>query len=137
MPSLVNTATQGPEKGDDVRGPQACWVGDLELDDVPGVTVRGEIDINSAEALEDALQRAIIASTGAFVIDLTEVEFLDSSGLAVLLRARGLLGREDRPLAVVLPPGPARRAFEVAGFADMFVTYTSRAEAENALVPVD
>jgi anti-sigma B factor antagonist len=120
-----------------VKGPQACWVGELELDDVPGVTVRGEIDINSAEGLEDAVERAIITSTGAFVIDLTEVEFLDSSGLAVLMRARGLLGREDRALAVICPPGPARRAFEVAGFTELFVTYDSRDEAISALVPVD
>jgi anti-sigma B factor antagonist len=135
VPSLVSTTT--PEKGDDVTGPQACWVGELELNDVPGVTVRGEIDINSAEALEDAIQRAIITTTGAFVIDLTEVEFLDSSGLAVMMRARGLLGREDRALAVICPPGAAKRAFEVAGFTEMFVTYDSRDEAFSALVPVD
>lgn len=118
-------------------GPQPCEVGDLDMRGAPGLAVRGEIDINSVAILEDALERAILASTGAFVIDLTDVEFLDSSGLAVLLRARGLLGREDRALALILPPGPAKRAFDVSGFGDMFATYISREEAAAAVVPAN
>jgi anti-sigma B factor antagonist len=116
---------------------RSCWVSDLGIGDVPGVAVRGEIDINAVATLEEALERAILASTGAFIIDLTEVEFLDSSGLAVLLRARGLLGREDRALALVLPPGPAKRTFDVSGCGEQFVTYISREEASAALVPMD
>jgi anti-sigma B factor antagonist len=117
-------------------------VGTIEVDDVglegaPGVTVRGEIDINTATYLEAALERAIIGSVGAFVIDLSAVQFLDSSGLAALLRAQALLGREDRGLAVVCPPGPARRTFEVSGSTELFVIYDSREEAAAALVPTD
>jgi anti-sigma B factor antagonist len=118
-------------------GPQPCEVGDLGIGDVPGLAVRGEIDIHSVATMEEALERAILASTGAFVIDMTDVEFLDSSGLSALLRARGLLGREDRALAVILPPGPAKRAFDISGFGDMFVTYISRDEASAALVRSD
>jgi anti-sigma B factor antagonist len=120
-----------------LTGPGACDVGELGIGDAPGVAVRGEVDISAAAALEEAVERAIMASAGAFVIDLTDVAFLDSSGLAVLLRARGLLGREDRSLAVICPPGPARRAFEVSGFSELFVTYGSRAEASAALVRVE
>ena len=50
-------------------------------------------------------------------IDLSDLEFIDSSGLQVLLRKLlgGLLGREDRQLAVVCPYGPVRRVFELSG----------------------
>jgi anti-sigma B factor antagonist len=105
--------------------------------DAPGVALHGEIDINTADAADLAIQKAIVTSVGAFVIDLTRVDFLDSSGLAVLMRARGLLGREDRALALVSPPGAARRALEVSGIGELFVIYGSREAAEASLVPAD
>jgi anti-sigma B factor antagonist len=103
--------------------------------DVPSVALHGEIDINTVGEFEQSLERAIIESAGAFVIDLTDVDFLDSSGLSALKRARALLGREDRQLAVVCPRGAARRAFEVSGTAELFVIYDTREEAVSALVP--
>jgi anti-anti-sigma factor len=112
-------------------------VDDAGLQDAPGVAVRGEIDINAVEPLEAALEAAIRDSVGAFVIDLSGVDFLDSSGLHVLLRARGLLGREDRALAVVCPFGPVRRVFELSGSSQLFALYPSREEAAAALVPAD
>jgi anti-sigma B factor antagonist len=117
--------------------PRPFAVDDAGLHDAPGVSLHGEIDIAASPALEEAIGAAIRESTGAFVIDLSDVEFLETSGLHVLLRARGLLGREDRALAVICPPGPVRRLFEVAGSADVFVLYSSRDEAAAALVPPD
>lgn len=111
--------------------------GPLPFDDVPGVALHGEIDISTVRAFEDSLERAIVESAGAFVIDLSRVDFLDSSGLAALMRARALLGREDRQLAVVCPPGAAWRTFEVSGTAELFVIYDSREEAVAALVPAE
>jgi len=66
-----------------------------------------------------------------------DVEFVDSAGLSVLLRARAMLGREDRQLAVVCPPGPVRRLFEVAGIADLLILFGSREDAAAALVPAE
>ena len=119
------------------RPPRAFEVDDAGLGGAPGVTVHGEVDIAAAPALEVALDAAIRESTGAFVFDLMDVEFLDSSGLNVLLRARALLGREERALAVVCPPGPVRRLFEMSGVAELFFLYGSREEAAAALVPPD
>ena len=72
----------------------------------PGVVVRGEVDISTATQLTAAIDAAIRESVGAFVVDLSGVEFLDSSGVHVLVRARAVLGREERELVVVCPPGP-------------------------------
>ena len=112
-------------------------VDDAGLSDAPGVAVHGEVDISVAEALEEALDAAIRESAGAFIVDLSDLDFIESSGLHALLRARGLLGREDRELAVVCPHGPVRRVFELAGISELFALYGSRDEAEAALVPVD
>jgi anti-anti-sigma factor len=110
---------------------------DLKIDDAPGVAVKGEVDIADSHALEDALRKAIIDSVGAFVIDLSDLEFIDSSGLHVLHRARDLLGREERQLAVVCPYGPVRRVFELSGLSELFALFTTREQAAAALIPAD
>jgi anti-sigma B factor antagonist len=110
-------------------------VGHDGLGDAPGVAVHGEVDISVAEALEEALEAAIRESVGAFVVDLSDLDFIESTGLQVLLRARGLLGREDRALAVVCPHGPVRRVFELSGLSELFALYPSREQAVAALVP--
>ena len=80
----------------------------FEIDDyagnVPGLTVRGELDMASGPRLELAVDSAIRGSVGAFVLDLCDLEFLDSSGLSVVLRARAMLARDERPLAIGARP---------------------------------
>jgi anti-anti-sigma factor len=97
-----------------------------------GAVVGGEVDLSVVPELELALETAIIESEGDFVLDLSELEFIDSTGLQVLLRARGLLGREDRALAVVCPHGPVRRVFELSGFSELFALFSSREELLRA-----
>jgi len=83
----------------------------------------------------DALDAAIRGTRGVFILDLCEVTFLDSSGVNVLVRARALLGREDRELAVICPPGPARRTVEITGLADLLAFFESRERAAGSLRP--
>jgi anti-sigma B factor antagonist len=117
--------------------PRLCKVEDAGLLGARGVAVSGEVDVATVPVLEAALDAAIRQSEGAFILDLSDVDFMDSSGLHVLLRARSLLGRGDRALAVICRSGPVRRLFELSGIADLFFIYSSREEAAVALVPAD
>jgi anti-sigma B factor antagonist len=108
---------------------------DADLGGAPGVAIRGEIDVASVPELEHALDPAILESAGAFVLDLSGVQFLDSTGLRLVLRWRALLAREERALAIVCPPGPVRRLFDVAGIAELLFLYESREAAAEALIP--
>ena len=69
------------------------------------------------------------------MVELSELEFLDSTGVAALVRMRAVLGREDRALGVVCPPGPVRRMLELAGIADLLELFDSREQAAAALRP--
>jgi anti-anti-sigma factor len=97
-----------------------------------GAAVHGEVDLSVVPELELALDTAVMESEGTFVLDLSDLEFIDSSGLHVLLRTRGLLGREDRALAVICPHGPVRRVFELSGFSELFALFSSREELLRA-----
>jgi anti-anti-sigma factor len=74
-----------------VSATQSFEVVEAELDGAPGVAIRGEVDLHAVPSLEPALDAAIRDTAGAFVLDLRNLEFLDSSGLRLMLRARALL----------------------------------------------
>ena len=105
---------------------------DVSVGAMAGVTVRGELDLAAVPELTAALDDAIRGSRGPFVIDLSAVDFLDSSGITCPLHARALLGRDDRPLALICPPGIARRALELTGIDELVPLYGSREELARA-----
>jgi anti-sigma B factor antagonist len=107
----------------------------VPLHGAPGVALSGDVDMAAVPEVEEALEAAIRESAGALVVDLTRVAFIDSTGLQVLLRARALLGREDRALVLVCPHGPVRRVFELAGVSDVFAFYATPAAAAAHLTP--
>ena len=106
---------------------------DFALAEVSGVAVRGEVELATAPRLTAALDERIRRTSGPFVIDLSTVDFLDSCGIHCLVRARALLGRDDRPIALVCPPGNVRRVLELAALDELFPLYRSRAELSAAL----
>lgn len=105
------------------------------LSGAPCVCARGELDVATVPALAEALEQLIRDSAGVLVVDLCDVDFLDSTGINVLLRARALLGRGDRELLLTCPPGPARHILELTGVADLFAIADSRDSAAASLLP--
>ena len=101
------------------------------------IALSGELDIATAPRLTEEVEMAVWGTVGAFVLDLSGLTFLDSSGLHALLRARAYLAREDRTLVLVCPPGPARRVLDLASVLDTFVVYPSPEAAAAALVPAE
>lgn len=77
--------------------------------------VAGELDLATcgplASALDDALRRA---PAPAILVDLSELEFCDSSGLTTLLRAVRQAEMRRIELALTRPPEPAWRTFELS-----------------------
>lgn len=118
-----------------VGAPTEMWVADAPLAGAPGVAVSGEVDMASAPRLQAALGAAVADGAGVFVVDLSEVTFLDSSAINVLLRTRALLGRDERELVLILPPGPVRRVLSIVRLLDVVATFPTRDAAARHLVP--
>jgi anti-sigma B factor antagonist len=77
------------------------------------VEVVGEVDMTTAPELSQAIERTP-DGTDLVVIDLSEVSFLDSTGLNALVQGRRTLAERDVALTVVVPPeGAIRRVFEI------------------------
>jgi len=80
-----------------------------------GIVLRlgGELDLYNAEELRGVLGDAIASSPERIVIDMTDVEFIDSTALGVLIEARSKLGRDG--LALAAPQLDTRRTLQVSG----------------------
>src|SRR5215204_3870198 len=91
-----------------------------------GLRLRGELDAATAPQLETTVREALLESEGAFVLDLSDVTFMDSGGVNELLRARSLLGREERALALICPPGQVSDVLDTIGIADLFTRFETR-----------
>ncbi|MFF0425386.1 STAS domain-containing protein [Streptomyces sp. NPDC004520] len=86
------------------------------------VIVRGELDIESATHLRTVLLQAMEAcgEGAALTLDLSQVEFCDSSGLNVLLRARQRALSEHRSLVITAASPQMTRLLEITGSAQLF-----------------
>ena len=79
------------------------------------INVQGEIDAATAPVLDQELREADDCSTAEVIIDFGGVDFIDSSGLSVLVAAQKRLRNRDATLVVVNAQASTRRLFEIAG----------------------
>jgi anti-sigma B factor antagonist len=93
------------------------------------LTVLGEIDLVSAPELAAALED-YLDGTPCVVVDLTDVTFFGSLGLATLVRLTALAEAAGVRLALV--PGPlVKRTMELTRTEEMFTVYDSVADARR------
>jgi anti-anti-sigma factor len=78
----------------------------------------GEIDLATVERLQSELEKLIEADFARIVIDLREVEFLDSTGLQALVRAHARAEQDRWQLVIIPGPRAVQRVFEITGVID-------------------
>ncbi|HEX3824232.1 MAG TPA: STAS domain-containing protein [Mycobacteriales bacterium] len=81
--------------------------------------VSGEIDLQVADELRDAGIAA--ASNDGVAVDLSQVSFIDSSGLAALIEINNATQDAGRQLTLVKPSRTVRRILEITGLHPAFV----------------
>lgn len=95
---------------------------------VPVVMAPEEIDITIVPELRSALEEAASHGTGPLVVDMTQTQFCDSSGLHTLLAAHKRAHADGGELALVFPPTPLR-VFALTGIDRMIPNFTTLDEA--------
>jgi anti-sigma B factor antagonist len=97
------------------------------------VKLAGELDLYSAPKVRDALADACKDGAARVIVDLSEVEFVDSTALGVLVEARTKLDNR-RGFLLAAPGLEARRALEISGLDRHFSVHDSVSEALLAKV---
>ena len=85
--------------------------------DVVVVRMRGELDLAGAPRAGEQIGEAVPTSARGVVVDFSELEFIDSSGIAMLFGLARRLGSRRQELRVVAPDGkPVARVLEIVEF---------------------
>jgi anti-sigma B factor antagonist len=85
-------------------------------------SLRGEIDVATAPQVRQALLSLVGRDGTDLVIDATHLNFIDSTGVAVLLEANDRLEAEGRRLCIVNASRGPRRVLEGLGLSDLLQT---------------
>jgi anti-anti-sigma factor len=105
------------------------------LDRVTLIAIAGEIDIATVPQLRGYCERHARPDRGRhLVFDLTEVTFLDSSGVRVLVDAHLAAGRHGPTVRVAAPSPPVTRVFDVLRLGDHIPVHTTVQQALAAVL---
>ncbi len=109
---------------------------DLDLTVAPGagrtvVTVDGEIDCYTSPALREQLLTLIRAGHHHLVLDLDQVEFLDSTGLGVLVGMLKRVRNHDGTLDLVCSQDRILKIFRITGLHHVFPIHPDLAAAPD------
>ena len=112
-----------PEQRGSLRGADVWSVGRLtvhsERDGVLHIVrLEGELDLATAEELERELLRVESTDALAIVLDLSTLEFIDSTGVRVLIQADARSRANSDRLALLRGPRAVQRVFELTGILD-------------------
>ena len=95
---------------------------DLKLEskvtgDAASVVVRGEVDMATAPQLREELTGLVDSGVTRLVLDCRELQFLDSSGIGVLIAVHKLLDQAGS-LVLEAPPAHVRKVLELTGVSE-------------------
>lgn len=82
------------------------------------IALSGELDISSARRVEDELAAVQSRSLELLVLDLRELEFMDSTGLRLIVRADEAARANGTRFVIVRGPEPVQRVFKIVGLDD-------------------
>lgn len=95
------------------------------------IVVRGDIDINTAPALEVVVADVLAERPAALIFELSAVDFMGSVGLRILVAAQERIGEPAR--FAVVADGPAtRRPIQLTGLDDTLTLCPTLAQAVSA-----
>jgi anti-sigma B factor antagonist len=89
----------------------------------------GEVDLLSAPVLSEAITTALADAPALLVVDLSEVSFLASIGITVLLEARRSAGSGTRVRVVAPEHGVVNRTLQLTGLHEALAVTTTRDDA--------
>jgi anti-sigma B factor antagonist len=93
--------------------------------------LRGSLDLATAPSLRAALVEAANEGKHDIIVDLTELEFLDSTGLGALIGAHRRALENSGRVRLIVREGPIQRLLNITGLMRIFAVYASLDAALN------
>jgi anti-sigma B factor antagonist len=93
--------------------------------------LRGSLDLATSPTVKAALSDAIERGESKLIVDLRQLEFLDSTGLSVLIGAHRRAAERGGSLRLVVSEGQILRLLTITGLVAVFSVYHSKEDATN------
>jgi anti-sigma B factor antagonist len=107
---------------------------DLKTENGGGTLIfklRGSLDLATAPTVRAALSDATENGNHDLIVDLTQLEFLDSTGLGVLIGAHRRAAERGGSFRLVITDGPISRLLNITGLLGVFSVYHTVDAARN------
>lgn len=95
------------------------------------IDLEGEVDVYTAPQLKQQIINMLDNNILHVIVNLTNVEYLDSTALGVLIGGLKRLRERSGTLDLVCPNPRIRRIFEITGLDKIFDIYSTEEEAMN------
>jgi anti-anti-sigma factor len=83
------------------------------------IGLAGELDMSTADAVERELERVEATDAETVVLDFSELRFMDSTGVRLVVGATARFRENDRRLSIVRGSAGVQRVFELCGVAEL------------------
>ncbi|MCW2512172.1 MAG: anti-sigma-factor antagonist [Mycobacterium sp.] len=111
-----------------------CEVSERLIGKIAVIATSGVVDMITAPQLEDAIKAALAKSPEGIVVDLTDVEFLASAGMGVIVAAHDA-APEEIGIHIVAEGPATSRPLKLVGIADIVPLHSTLDEALAAFSP--
>ena len=98
-------------------------------DNIHLIELSGIMDLCGSEQIKEKVMGLIKNRIECFVIDLSRITFINSSGLGALIYVSSTLKKLKCPLALVVPDNPVMQALEITKMKNYFSIVASLKEA--------
>ena len=100
---------------DATRLSRYCWMRDERHPGTTVVRLAGEFDLSSEGRFQEELGRVMDNGTNAFLLDLRGLEFIDSTGLRMLVQIDALARQDGFDFTVLCGNGQVREVLRITG----------------------
>jgi len=101
-----------------------------ESGEIPILNIVGEVDLSSAQRIYSLMWQTSQKGSLSLILNLEKLDFMDSSGLQVLLRLREKLKAKKQDIFLVGPKPQIRKLLKLTGFDKLFSLYDNNDEVK-------
>ncbi|WP_147819764.1 STAS domain-containing protein [Salidesulfovibrio onnuriiensis] len=108
-------------------------VSEIQQDGVTILQVEGSLDADGTQVLEDKVVALLEGGASSLVFDFSNLDYINSSGLRVLVLAYQRLKKSAGKVAICGVKDYIQEVFEVSGYDKIFSMFPSRGDALTGL----
>lgn len=101
--------------------------------EMPIIELEGEVDVYTAPQLKQQIISILDGGAKILAINLTKVDYLDSTALGVLIGGLKRMREKDGNMVLVCPSPRIRRVFEITGLDKIFDIYDTEEDAQEEM----